>query len=78
MSSILGNYHMALAIKPTIIRLSTSPLAPPTPKSPSRQNQQSPSNSPTSNVSVLVEKGNALFNQGNHTQAIQYHDKALA
>src|SRR6187200_2747111 len=30
------------------------------------------------NVSALVNKGNALDSSGNHAQAIQYYDKALA
>ena len=32
----------------------------------------------TTNVSALVDKGNALFVQGNYRQTIQYYDKALA
>lgn len=29
-------------------------------------------------VTTLIDKGNALFNQGNYAQAIQYYDKALS
>ncbi len=28
-------------------------------------------------VTILIDKGNALFNHGNYAQAIQYYDKAL-
>jgi hypothetical protein len=35
-------------------------------------------NSSSADVSTLVNQGDALFNQGNYTQAIQYYDKALA
>ena len=34
-------------------------------------------NRPSSDLSTLVNKGHALYNQGNYTQAIQYYDKAL-
>ena len=30
------------------------------------------------NTSALIDKGNALYNQSNYIQAIQYYDKALA
>ena len=33
---------------------------------------------PATGVTTLVDKGNALLNQGNFTQAIQYFDKDLA
>src|SRR5215469_8955212 len=29
-------------------------------------------------VTILIDKGNTLFNPGNYQQAIQYYDKALA
>ena len=34
-------------------------------------------NRSSSDLSTLVNKGHALYNQGNYTQAIQYYDKAL-
>jgi tetratricopeptide (TPR) repeat protein len=35
-------------------------------------------NNSSSDVSALVNKGDALYKQGNYTQAIQYYDKVLA
>jgi tetratricopeptide (TPR) repeat protein len=35
-------------------------------------------NNSSYDVSALVNKGDAFYNQGNYTQAIQYYDKALA
>jgi tetratricopeptide (TPR) repeat protein len=41
-----------------------------------RQTQRSSSN--TSLTNTLIDNGNALYNQSNYIQAIQYYDKALA
>jgi Tfp pilus assembly protein PilF len=67
------NQYAALALGSTLressqnntdIRSITSPI--------NRTNSSS-----SADVSTLVNQGDALFNQGNYTQAIQYYDKAL-
>ena len=65
------NHNTALALKPsgqsqnnTEIQSTTSPIY--------------KTNNSSSNVSALVDKGRALYNLGNYTQAIQSFNKALA
>jgi tetratricopeptide (TPR) repeat protein len=52
--------------------------APPSPPSSIITVPTNQTNMSSSNVSALINKGRALYNLGNYTQAITYFDKALA